>query len=456
MFAFLTAFAAGLPVPLTLGGVPAPGCHREFVERFDPGPIGPGPLRLVQISCVDFQSTPFGRSDVQVSPDGRWAAVWHEGSPASLDIAPMDGSARAGVSNKVSFRNFARLGSDLGTARDAFAWRTDSAAIWTVQQQTTSPGSWALSGLMPVSVDRFKTLEALPPPKHRSGPLDALMWIGNEGRALAQFGSRGGYYRPEHADPSPTFALIDAAEGRVLHDLAAHAVPSLRPRLRAHGLRVAVTGATGTILRDGRIKVVIQTDRWAEPLPRPPGGPDPAPRVHPGLWLIWTQGQKPREWVDPYPGDERNALALSPDGSKLLVVRPLQPVGVQIFDCRGCQPPPPPTAVSGPVAELVDLATRRVEWRVQARAAQFWSQSAPPAISPDGRFALIEMPPNNERRPIALIDMEDGRVVQRLAPSHTYSYAHSFGFTQSGRRVWVAVGNQVGLYDLVAPRRSRF
>lgn len=63
------------------------------------------------------------------------------------------------------------------------------------------------------------TVELLPEPRHPAGPLDALLWINGRGLALAQFGTRGSHYRPEHADPAPTFAYLDAEAGRVLDSL---------------------------------------------------------------------------------------------------------------------------------------------------------------------------------------------------------------------------------------------
>ncbi|HYI41710.1 MAG TPA: hypothetical protein VE053_15485 [Allosphingosinicella sp.] len=83
-------------------------------------------------------------------------------------------------------------------------------------------------------------MRPLPALRHPARPLDGLQWIGGEGRALALFGARGGYYRPEHEDPEPTLAMVDAGLGRVLASVPARTLPRLRRRLDAHGLMVGI------------------------------------------------------------------------------------------------------------------------------------------------------------------------------------------------------------------------
>jgi len=444
--AYVLAGLIGLAAPPSAPRGPATrGCPADF-ERFDQGPVEAGPLRLLFVACVDLGSGQVGHEDPLLSPDGRSVARWQNGSPAPIDIARIGRPGRVSVPARVTFRNFALFGGDFGTAPDALAWASDSRSLWTVRQRVASPGGWAHGGLVPVSIGRDGAVRDLPALRHPAGQLDAILWAGGRGLAIAQFGTRGGSYRPSHGDPAPTLAMVDAARGRVLEELPAARIAGLTERVRAE--IAMASGATATILRDGRIRAVLQFGRWGE---RPAGTPPDRERiVHPGMWLVWTQGQAPRIWPAPFPDDRHNPLALSPDGSKLLVVRPLQPDGVQT-DCRiPCRrpPPPPPTPVSGPVAELIDIASRRVLWRVPARAAQFWRQSAPPVISQDGRHALIELPPEGDRAPIALIDMRTGRIVQRIAPFHIWTYKHSFGFTAGGRRAWVSVGDEILVYEV--------
>lgn len=422
------------------------GCPPEFLQRFDQGPVQAGPLRLSFVSCVEFGPGQFGNSDPILSPDGGSIAQWQHG-PAPIEIAALDRPGLVSLPNEVTFRNFAGIGGR-NTAPEALAWAADSRSLWGVRQRIVSPGGWALGGLTPVSIGRDGAIRDLPALHHPAGPLDGILWVGGRGLALAQFGTLGGYYRPEHDDAAPTLAMVDAARGRVLAAFPAARVPGLVARVRAHA--PMVSGATATLLRDGRIRAVVQFSRWVERPPRTAAGQDVEPTIHPALWLVWTQGEAPSVWPAPTPDERTHPLALSPDGSRLLVVRALQPDGIQTgcrIPCRG-PPPPPPTPVSGPVAELIDVSSRRVLWRVPARAVQFWRQTAPPAINGDGRYALIEVPPDGDRAPIALIDMRTGRIVQRIAPSHTWSSKHSFGFTAGGRRAWVDLGNLVLVYQV--------
>lgn len=437
------------PVLLSLAATPPVavanhGCPPEYVERFDPGPVEAGPLSLSSVSCVTFGLGSFGTSNPIVSPNGGGIAFWQDG-PSPIEIAALDGSGRVSLPNRVTFRNFVFMGDDFGTARDAFAWASDSRSLWGVRQRIGSPAGWAFSGLTPISIGRDGTIRELPALEHPAGPLDGILWVGGDGLALAQFGTRGGYYRPEHDDAAPTLAMVDAGRGRVLAAFPASGVPGLAERVRQWGLRAS--GAAATVLSDGRIRAVVQFSRWAD---RPPGTPAGAePIMRPGLWLVWTQGEALRVWPAPYPGDRSNPVAFSPDGSKLLVVRPLQPDGVQIqcrIPCRG-PPPPPPTPVDGYAAELIDIASGRVLWRVPARADQFWRTRAPPVISGDGRYALIQTPPEGDRNSIAVIDMRTGRIVQRIAPTRTWSNQHSAGFTADGR-AWVLMGSFMLVYDV--------
>lgn len=436
----LAAIASARPAPATHG------CDSGFLERFDQGPMEPGPLRLASVVCYEFGP---GSSDADpiLSPDGRSIVQWptHQ---RPMEIVALDRPGVVSLRNQVTFRNFAGIGGGQGTTPDSLAWATDSRSLWSVRQRAVSPGGWALSGLIPISIRPDGTIRELPALRHPAGQLDGLLWVGGDGLALAQFGTLGGYYRPPHGDISPTVAMVDAARGRVLADFPLESVPGFAARWRAHGMMI--TGATAALPRDGRIRAVVQFSRWTE-TPRTAAGQEGEPIRHLGSWLVWTQGETPRIWPAPYPGDHHNPLALSPDGSKLLAVRPLQPDGVQVEcrapPCRGPQPPPP-TPRSGPVAELIDVASRQVLWRVSARADRFWNRASAPAISGDGRHALIEIPPTSDRAPIALIDMRTGRIVQRIAPTLTGSYRPSFGFTAGGRRVWVDVGNVILFYEV--------
>jgi len=438
----LASLASLAAAPLARAEPVFRGCDSDFPGQFDQGPVEPGPLRLASVSCVE--SGLGEAADPIVSPDGSSLARWptHQ---APMEIAALDRPGLVSLHNRVTFRNFAAGGQ--GTTPDSLAWATDSRSLWGVRQRLASRGGWALSGLTSISIGRDGTIRDLPALRHPAGPLDGILWVGGDGLALAQFGTLGGSYRPPHNDISPTIAMVDAARGRVLADFPVEGIPGFAARLRAHGMMIS--GATAALLSDGRIRAVVQFSRWTE-TPRTAAGQEGEPIRHSGSWLVWTQGEAPRIRPTPYPGDHHNPLALSPDGSKLLVVRPLQPDGVQVhcrIPCRG-PPPPPPTPVDGSVAELIDVASGRVLWRVSARADRFWNRGSPPVIGGDGNYALIPLPPTSDRAPIALIDMRTGRIVQRIAPTLTGSYTPSFGFTAGGRRAWVEIGNVILVYEV--------
>lgn len=430
------ALAAAAP---TGGDVPVKGCPRDIGGVFTTRLSGGGPLRLAGVTCVDLQAGASVTTNPFVSPDGRRAAQWSDQDPWPVRIATLDQPGLVSISNRVAFRNFAGLGRALfGGPPDALAWSSDSRSLWSVRQETVSPYD-ASSGLRPIRIGVDGKLRPLPALRHKAGPLDALLWVGGDGLALAQFGTRGGYYRPEHDDPSPTFAMVDVAQGRVLDAWPARQLPALRNRPQAYGQSVALAAAT--ILPDGRLRAVLSFIRRTEQ------GSAPEPIEHPGLWLLWTQGEAPMAWLDP-PAD-KTPMALSPDGSALLVSRPLYPGGVWIVGCRiRCKPGPPPPPVSGPVAELIDLATRLPLWRIDGRAIGHWSPRTAPAISADRRHALIELPPEGDRLPVALVSMRDGRILQRILAFEVGSYPQTFGFVRGGRQVWLAGGNVILTFEL--------
>ncbi|HEY0014338.1 MAG TPA: hypothetical protein VGB79_15965 [Allosphingosinicella sp.] len=379
-----------------------------------------------------------------MSPDGSRVAYWHAYDPAAVEIAPLDASPSLVVPNSVTFRSFSS-GIGLGSeAADALAWAGDSRSLWAVRQDRLVPGGWAVSGLRPVRIGPDGTIRDLPLLRHEAGPLDALMWIGHSGLALAQFGTRGSRYRPEHEDPAPTFAIVDASRGEVRDSVRLDRIEALRERLRDRGTFTG--GAAAAILPDGRIKMVVHFPRTFRPRAEP-GEPDQSP----GLWFVWTEGEEPRHLPTP-PAETRGIpFGLSRDGSKLLMSRMLWAEGYWRISCRiPCRTPPPPRPpVSGSVAELIDLESGRTVWRIEGDALGAWAAGHDPVVSPDGGHALVELPPDEDGgRVIALVSMRDGRILGRIAPTYTSSYPHRFGFRGDGRAIWVAVGGSVLVYAL--------
>ncbi|RWY79874.1 hypothetical protein EHI44_30565 [Rhizobium leguminosarum] len=47
-------------------------------------------------------------------------------------------------------------------------------------------------------------------------PLDEIYWVGGSGLALAAFGTKGNYYKPEREDRRSTLALADGRNGTIL------------------------------------------------------------------------------------------------------------------------------------------------------------------------------------------------------------------------------------------------
>jgi len=423
-----------LAAPVQRPTIPFHGCDPEVAARFEIGPHEPGPLRLVAVVCASF---PDGDSTPPLlSPDGGALARWTDDESDGLQISPFDGSSGRVIPNRVSavFRLFVGLESQAG----GWAWARDSRSLWAVRQPSALPGGFARGPLEPVRIGRDGAIHALPPLRHSAGPLDAIKWIGGDGLALAQFGTRGAYYRPVHDDPAPTLAMVDAGRGRVLASLPLLGVPEIGDQMRARGFMAR--DATARVLRDGRMRAVLRFNAWRAPSDA--GAPEPPFR--PGHWLIWTQGEPVRLLPHAYKDFVRRNASMTPDGRRLLVSQAVQAAGSDVEH----RPSPPPTPVTDVAAELLDLETGRSLWRVEVRAEQRWNSPVTTAvISPDGRHALIVVPPGPDHyMTYALVDMRNGRILQRLRPLSAWTYTQSFGFTADGRRAWFATAAELLLY----------
>lgn len=359
-------------------------------------PRGPGPLRLVRLDCADQLRSPYLATPAAPSPRGEH--VFSYDGIDGLRILPAGSSAPSRlVSSRIT-----------SAFQPPFVWAHDGRWIWGVRQQVL-PAGWSLAPLEPMRFGLDGTAQPLPALTHPAGGLDALHWAGDRGKALAAFGTRGGYYRPKREDKRPTLAFVDARAGRVLQSIAFADLP-------APAVKPAFYNAAAGVDRSGRIYALLQF---------------PA-----GRWLWWRQGDAPR--FVPIDGGNPSLLrvdfAIAPDQRSVLVMRGLSATGIICEHNPNC---PPPTPVSGTVADLQDLESGRVLWSITGIAMTF-SGAETPAISPDGRYALILMPPDRAEEKLALISMADGRILQLLPPG-------SPGFFPDGS-VWISRHNRIAYY----------
>lgn len=417
--------------PHTATAVEWTNCDDPYYRSLDLAPAGPGPLELARVYCQLVGYAP--KSAASVSPDGRALAYLETGysyveERKVLHVAPLH-VRNSWTDYHLDLGALWQFSSGHRTV-PAFAWASDSSAIWTATREKVGPEGIAKSGLQPALTAGNGTLELLPLLRHEAGPLDGLLWADGDGLAIAHFGARGETYLPQRLDRAPTFAIVDARRGLVLDTLAFGAIEANK---RAGSYHMAnFNNAAVTKLKNGKVRALLSTH---------------------SEWTLWTQGAAPRRLVDPYPEQRHgNRLTISPDGSRVLVGRQLVcEAGVAdsdnagqrrtAFQVQNCKP------VESDIAALHDLETGRQIWKIRA-AVNRPSQVATPAISDDGRYALVALPPDQPRSPIALISMNDGKVVQTL-PSPGES-VDSMGFLPGGRTVWTHSRGLTAFYDIRA------
>jgi hypothetical protein len=394
---------------------PRINCPDPYPVTADLMPAGASPLVLAQIYCLKLRQTYFPTSAPMISPDGQSIAYYEHDT--ILRVGRLDG--RGGWTDyQADLGVFATFELDKYRAARAVAWASHSRFLWTATHERERPLGFAVTAMRPVHTLEGGGLQPLPPLQYGAGPLDALLWAGGDGLAVAQFGTRGGYYRPEHQDPAPTFAIVDAARGLVLDSLLFDAIAPLRLRGPGTPPRVLVRNAAATVLPDGKVRVLLSV----------------------GQWVVWTQGEAPRVLPDPYGGDQLSRIALSPDGARVLVGRLLRTEGGMCIRLTGCTPGRP---VEGILAALHDLETGRALWSIRATATNDY-EFPTPAISPDGRYALVALMPQGDRPRIGLLSMTDGAIVQTIpAPAGSYT----MGFVRGGRAVWTQGYGVAALYD---------
>ena len=396
--------------------VPRVNCAAPHQRDLDLNPRAEGPLRLATIHCQPFYSQSglvFGAP--LVSPDAQSIAFLL--GKEQLLVARLDGG-KTFTEFPAVLGTFTQFGSNFRSVH-AFAWRSDSKAVWTGTHEMAQ-GGFPRTPLRPVQAEDGG-LTPLPALRHDAGPLDGLLWIGGDGLALVHFGTRGSFYRPAvYEDRTPTLAIVDAQRGVVLDALPFDAVESLKNRGPRTPPYVLVRDAAAT-LRDGKVRALLD--------------------IGFGEWLAWSQGQPPRVLANPYGREMHNRMAISPDGTRVLIGRLLRTEGGRCDLTKGCRPGTP---VEGILAALHDLDTGALVWSLRATVANDHEFPAP-VISPDGRYALIGLVPDGERLLIGLVSMQDGKTVQTVpAPGADYT----MGFVRGGQIGWIHAYGVTALYDM--------
>jgi hypothetical protein len=308
-------FAISIALAAVIASAFAQDVHRtncEGATGTDIVRVEPGPFRLVAVHChfkmpMQMQLSGTGRPLAVVSPDTGSIAVRYvlNYSDHGMGVSPLSAAAvEAAHSHDVH-----PLAWPIGVeARGAFRWSADSQTLWSATQEHMRPrGGWAIGPVRPLRVENGMARE-LPELTHPAGPLDGLLWT-DDGRALALFGARGNYYRPEVPNPNPTLAFVDAVNGRVMESL---------PLRSIHGADENATGVRGPRIRaaevvglpDGRLRAFLSVYT-----------PFGVGRGN-SSWVVWTQGEQIRLLPEAYPGEEI-VTTMSRDGGRVLIGRNL-------------------------------------------------------------------------------------------------------------------------------------
>lgn len=416
-------------------------CPEELETEAEP--LNSGPARLASVICVRIPGFGHYEGPPVISPDARGVVFWDQFQEGLLDVVDLNTGSGSRLFNRVAVRHPGPTYRE-----DGLAWRSDGLAVWSIEQQLALPAGWAVSGLTPIQIDAAGEIQRFVPPRHEAGPLDALAWVGGDGFAIAEFGTRGDFYRPQREDVSPTLAMIDVRAGTVLDAITGEDAEALRLRA-ASGHRLRYAKSSAVQLPDGRLHAMVHLGRVVDRR-RDQTMPDWSknPRFLPATWLMWTQGEQPVEIPMSFGFDPAQS-ELAPDGRRVLAWRPLQPEGVIHLECfHDCPALPPVTPVRDTVAALVDTETGRTLWQIKATAGEAWNSFGGAVISPKGEYALIAIPAANRRQRIALLSMDDGRILQRFSLGCNGCFSQSFGFVRGGQQMWIGIQGQLAFYDL--------
>jgi hypothetical protein len=420
--AVLMGASLGTAVAATLAAAPhspSIGCHPRIVDRA--APVTAGPYHLANAFCPSGLNSSYTISAPLISPDGRHFLV---SGYDSLWIGAIGSTAAPRV---IASRLTA---ASLGYSKaPPFAWGDDSKAILGVRQDTMRPSGFALGPLSPIEIPDVGEPRPLPLLKDVAGGLDGILWVGGGGLALAEFGTKGGYYRPEHDDPTPMLAIVDGRRGKVLQTVPMPLSHNEQPR-------TLVGDIDARLDRQGKIFALFV--------------------LNGGRWFEWKQGKLPRETLLHVKPKGSWKFALSPDSKTVLIGHGLSAGGV-ICEHYGGTPRRPEceqrTPQSGAVADLWDVQTGRRLWSIAGTAYDF-SQTYRPAISPDGRYALIPMPvgKGSHRETIVLVSMVDGREIQRFPKPGSYDFVLRFG--HDGRSFSIDGSRAILTYQLAQTRQK--
>lgn len=399
----ISAIIATYNVPDASAAPTASGCGENGSRILSSAkPLGSGPLSLSKVYCLPIPPTSVPRSPPQPSADLRNFFVFDS----------VNGLTIVSTGQKYSVRRFeGRMAGSLDKL--PFSWMNSSQAVLGVRQNTAKPSGFALgpvqSHLFPVD----RPARQLPRLASAAGPLDEVYWMSGTGRAIAAFGTMGSSYKPEHDDSRPTLAFVDAAKGKVSQTITMASIPGLSSKARV-GAISHTSDAKGLITA----LLAFQSNQW----------------------VVWAQGKAPRnlqlgmKYV--------HQFAVAPSGRDVLVMKNLSATGMFCERNPNC---PPPTPQTGSIAELRSLSTGRIVWSVNGTAREF-SGSDVPAISPDGRYALISLPWEKRRSTTALISMASGKVIQQIP--RPWMSGCAVGFSRDSRKAWISGGATVYVFSI--------
>ena len=373
-----------------------------------------GPLKLEAARRINLPNNATGNSPPVISPDGANFLTYNAIAGLWMNCITSSDDAKNPV-KRVTLAGF-------GSAETIpYAWADGSTSMLGARQTTANPSGFALGPMAPVEISVDGRVRDLPELTHPAGNLDSLLWVGGRGLALALFGARGGYYRPEVENPAPTIAIVNGRKGEVLQSAMIPASTKIKGT-------PAILDIDARLDPDGKVFALMvlpgETDR--------------------SQWMVWHQGEQLRSTALDVPRKGWMPFAVSPDMKTVLIMHNLSATGIvcEIWSRQNC---PPPTPATGTIAELREVNSGRVLWSISGTAKTF-QRTLKPAISDDGKLALIALPSEGSTLSVALISMQDGQIIQRL--DKLPNVIQGLGFRDKDRSVWLSGLNFLATYKL--------